>query len=170
MKYYKIIIMVMLLLAAAAGSRCHASDQNTDPNLKKPGKKQTCPVCGMFVSLYPDWIAAVEYNHGLIHYFDGAKDMFKYLFEMKKWAPGLNNRDITFIGVTDYYTLRVIDAKKAFFVIGSDVLGPMGHELIPVKTKEDALVFKQDHHGLRIMTFDEMTLDRVQNLDKAEFN
>ena len=162
------MIIIVLLTALASYSYTHASDQNTDLAIKKPGKKETCPVCGMFVSLYPDWTSAVAYNHGLVHYFDGAKDMFKYLFEMKKWAPGLSGQDIVSIGVTDYYTLKMIDGKKAFFVLGSDVLGPMGHEPIPLKTKMDAIVFKQDHFGLSITTFDEMTLERIQNLDKAK--
>lgn len=25
--------------------------------LPAPGPRDTCPVCGMFVSLYPDWVA-----------------------------------------------------------------------------------------------------------------
>ena len=40
-----------------------------------------------------------------------------------------------------------IDGKKAFYVIRSDIYGPMGHEFIPFSSKEDAQTFvvgKQD--------------------------
>jgi nitrous oxide reductase accessory protein NosL len=40
------------------------------------------------------------------------------------------------IGVTDYYRVQRIDAHKAYYVVGSDVLGPMGHELIPLETRQ----------------------------------
>lgn len=56
----------------------------------------------MFVSLYPDWVATVLYQDGHAHHFDGAKDLFKYLLELPKYAPGHTPTDITAIGVTDY--------------------------------------------------------------------
>ncbi|MEW8383487.1 MAG: nitrous oxide reductase accessory protein NosL, partial [Candidatus Thiodiazotropha taylori] len=48
--------------------------------LPNPGPKDTCPVCGMFVAKYPEWIGTVLYKDGHAHHFDGAKDLFKYLF------------------------------------------------------------------------------------------
>ena len=32
----------------------------------------------------------------------------------------------------EYYSLTRIDARAAWYVIGSGVVGPMGHELIPL--------------------------------------
>jgi nitrous oxide reductase accessory protein NosL len=58
-----------------------------------------------------------------------------------------------------------LDARKAFFVIGSDVYGPMGRELIPFFTKEDALVFKKDHNGTRILVFEQVTPAVIRKLD-----
>ena len=57
--------------------------------LPAPGPKDTCPVCGMFVSLYPDWVATVLYKDGHAHHFDGAKDLFKYLLNLPKYAPAM---------------------------------------------------------------------------------
>ncbi|HHH40277.1 MAG TPA: nitrous oxide reductase accessory protein NosL, partial [Sedimenticola sp.] len=56
--------------------------------LPKPGPRDTCPVCGMFVAKYPEWVATVLYRDGHAHHFDGAKDLFKYLHDMPRWAPG----------------------------------------------------------------------------------
>ncbi|MER2603690.1 MAG: nitrous oxide reductase accessory protein NosL, partial [Candidatus Competibacter phosphatis] len=56
------------------------SSARTEPlQLPAPGPQDTCPVCGMFVSLYPDWVATLVYKDGHAHHFDGAKDLFKYL-------------------------------------------------------------------------------------------
>lgn len=138
-------------------------------DIAKPGPKDTCPVCGMFVALYPEWIATVEYKDGAAHHFDGAKDLFKYLLDMKKWAPGRNKKEISSIRVTEYYSVARIDGQKAFYVIGSDVLGPMGHELIPLASREDAEEFLKDHKGKRIMTFDEVNLPLLTDLDHGKF-
>ena len=49
----------------------------------------------------------------------------------------------------EYYDMNMIDARKAFFVIGSDIYGPMGNELIPLATEEDARNLLKDHKGKR---------------------
>ncbi len=136
--------------------------------LPAPGPKDTCPVCGMFVSLYPDWVATVLYQDGHAHHFDGAKDLFKYLLELPKYAPGHTPTDITAIGVTDYYQVTRIDARNAWYVIGSDVLGPMGHELIPLTTAAEAEEFLKDHHGKRIVRFADVTPALLQALDQGQ--
>lgn len=136
--------------------------------LPAPGPKDTCPVCGMFVSLYPDWVATVLYQDGHAHHFDGAKDLFKYLLELPKYAPGHTPADIAAIGVTDYYQVTRIDARNAWYVIGSDVLGPMGHELIPLTTAAEAEEFLKDHHGKRIVRFADVTPALLQALDQGQ--
>lgn len=138
-------------------------------DLPKPGIKDTCPVCGMFVAKYPEWVGTVLYKDGHTHHFDGAKDLFKYLLDMPKWAPKDKAENIKSIGVTEYYELKLIDARKAFYVIGSDVLGPMGHELLPLATEDDAKEFMKDHKGKKIMRFDEVKMELLIKLDNGEF-
>lgn len=134
-----------------------------------PGPKDTCPVCGMFVAKYPEWIASAVYRDGHAHHFDGAKDLFKYLLDLPRWAPGHQLKNIRTIGVTEYYSLTRIDARQAWYVIGSDVLGPMGHELIPLETEADAREFMADHKGRRIVRFEDVKLELLQDLDDARF-
>jgi len=136
-----------------------------DPAPVKPSKKDKCPVCGMFVYKYPDWVGEVIFNDGTVAFFDGAKDLFKYYFDLKKYIPGKTQKDIAAIYVTEYYDLKLLDARKAFFVIGSDVYGPMGRELIPFFTKEDAEAFKKDHNGTRILVFKKVTPAVIRKLD-----
>ena len=135
----------------------------------KPGAQDLGPVCGMLVSKYPNWVATIAYNDGHAHHFDGAKDMFKFWFEPAKYAAGHKREDMAAIWVTDFYNLQPIDARKAWYVIGSDVLGPMGDEFVPLATKEDAADFRKDHKGKRILTFDQVTLELVLKVDDGKF-
>lgn len=120
----------------------------------KPGKGEKCPVCGMFAYKYPDWVAEIVFQDGSREVFDGAKDLFRYLFDMRRFGGSKSREAVAAVFVTDYYTLEPIDAKPAVFVIGSDVYGPMGKELIPFARREDAEEFLRDHGGTRIVAFD----------------
>lgn len=147
-----------------------AQSQTQTTEVPEPGLKDTCPVCGMFVARYPEWIATVLYGDGHADHFDGAKDLFKYLFDLPKWAPGRQAEDIQTIAVTEYYGLTRIPAREAWYVIGSQVLGPMGHELVPTASLEEAEELKRDHAGQRILRFDEVTPDLPARLDQGRFD
>lgn len=135
----------------------------------KPGSKDLCPVCGMIVSKYPNWVAVVTWKDGHAHFFDGAKDMFKFLFDLPKYAPGHRKEQITGIYVTDFYNLERMDGRKAVFVTGSDVLGPMGHELVPLANPADGADFHKEHKGKRTLRFEEVTQEIVNALDQGKF-
>lgn len=137
--------------------------------IPKPGAKDLCPVCGMLVSKYPNWVAVALYRDGHAHYFDGAKDLFKYLHEYSKYAPGHRKEDLAGLYVTEFYGLGKVDAKKAFYVTGSDVMGPMGHELVPLETRADAEEFLKDHKGKRIVTFEQLTPEQLAGVDNGRF-
>lgn len=159
-----------LLLAFLVLWTCGLPAQTTSLQVPEPGPKDTCPVCGMFVAKYPHWIASVVYRDGHAHHFDGAKDLFKYLFDLPKWAPGHSPDDIVTIAVTEYYGLSRIAARDAWYVIGSDVPGPMGHELVPLATAAEAQEFLSDHGGKKILRFDEVTPQVPANLDQGQFD
>lgn len=95
--------------------------------------------------------------------------MFKFLGDLAKYAPGHRKDDITGIYVTDFYNLERIDARQAIFVIGSDVLGPMGHELVPLASKADAHDFMKDHKGKRVLSFDMVKPEIPFSLDNGKF-
>ena len=131
----------------------------------KPAPGDKCPVCGMFVAKFQDWNAEIIFKDGSYAVFDGAKDMFKYYLELKRYNPSKTLGDIDSIYATDYYDLTLIDGTKAFFVIGSDVHGPMGRELIPFKEEGGARDFLKDHKGKAVLKFKEVTLEVIKKLD-----
>lgn len=131
----------------------------------KPAARDKCPVCGMFVAKYPDFVAQVIFQDGSYAVFDGVKDMFKYYLNLQKYAPGKRLEDIASIYVTDYYSLESVDGFTAWYVAGSDVFGPMGRELIPLAQRADAEEFMKDHRGTRIIRFADITREVIKTLD-----
>ena len=130
-----------------------------------PSAKDKCPVCGMFVAPYPNWVGGIVYKDGGRSYFDGPKDLFTYYFAPEKYGSGRKRADIAGIYVTEYYSVTAIDGRKAFFVVGSDVRGPMGKELVPFAKKTDADGFLKDHHGKKVLSFDESTPATLKSLE-----
>lgn len=133
-------------------------------------EKEKCPVCGMFVAKYPRWAAQIFYAHGDHEHkfsFDGVKDLMKFYFDPQKWGDYKVSIDmISKILVTDYYSQEGIDGMKAFYVIGSDVYGPMGNELIPFINLSDAKTFMEDHKGTKIIEFKDIIESEVYKLDE----
>ena len=119
----------------------------------------------MFVAKYPDWNAEIIFKDGSYAIFDGAKDMFTYYFDLKRYNPSKTLGDIDSIYVTDYYDLTWIDGARAFYVIGSDVYGPMGRELIPFREEAGAKDFLKDHKGKAVVKFREITLEVIKGLE-----
>ena len=143
------------------------SNMTTVEEAIKVPKESKCPVCGMFVAKYPKWVALIEVEKKK-HYFDGVKDMMKfYIFDVD--FP-YDRSKINKMEVTDFYTLKGIKAKEAFYVVGSDVFGPMGDELIPFATKESAQNFMNDHQGEKVLGFSAITAKLVMALDGIAYD
>ena len=123
----------------------------------RPGEKDRCSVCGMFVHKYQNWIATVVFEDGTYAFFDGPKDMFRYLGDMKKFNPDMSVGDVAQVYVTDYYTTEIVKAEEVFFILGSDVMGPMGKEFVVVSDEKNARSFMMDHGGNKMLRFDEVT-------------
>ncbi len=121
------------------------------------GKDEKCPICGMFVYKYPKWAAQIFYKESRLS-FDGVKDLMKFYLKEKPTAEK--------IVVTDYYSQKAIDAKTAYFVMGADIYGPMGSELIPFEHEEDAKSFYMDHQGKKIFKFEEITTLDIEKIDE----
>ena len=75
---------------------------------------------------------------------------------LQSWRGG--KTPATSLRVQDYYERRMHDGAEVRFMIGGDVVGPMGPDLVPV---EPALVSKfiQDHGAERALRLDEVTLE-----------
>jgi nitrous oxide reductase accessory protein NosL len=157
MKRIGIAVFLMFLVSSHAWAE--------EAKAIKHSKDDKCPVCGMFVAKYPDFLAQIVFKDGSYAVFDGVKDMMKYYLDLAKYNPSKKVEDIDSIVVTDYYGLKPIDGRKAYYVTGSDVYGPMGHELIPFEKEDDANEFMTDHLGKSLMRLDGVTADLLKSMD-----
>jgi copper chaperone NosL len=153
------IILTALLCLTFAGPALAAQKASGVP------KDAKCPVCGMLVAKYPDWNGTIVYRDGTTAYFDGPKDLLNFYLNPRKYEPAKKHGDIASITVKDYYSLAIIDARQAYFVVGSNVLGPMGKELIPFAKKSDADGFRADHLGRKQLRFSEVTLELLKSFE-----
>jgi nitrous oxide reductase accessory protein NosL len=66
--------------------------------------------------------------------------------------------------VLDYFSGASIDADSAWWVAGSDVIGPMGPALVALGSRSDAAAFVQRHGGrevFQIKTTDDVMWERL---------
>jgi len=160
-KMFQNIFITVLLIGSVTVTSAVAAD-SVPP---KPSKMDKCPVCGMFVYKYPDWTAEIVFEDGGVFFFDGAKDFFKFYFNLKMYHPHKTYKDIAATYVTEYYDVKLINAQDAFYVIGSDIYGPMGRELIPFESEADAREFMKDHKGKRVLKFKNIKSSVIDKLD-----
>ncbi|MEJ2690922.1 MAG: nitrous oxide reductase accessory protein NosL [Deltaproteobacteria bacterium] len=132
-------VLLFLLLQLPQTVRAQSSDQVTE--------KSRCAVCGMFVAKHPNWISRIEQEGQPTLFFDGVKDLMVYYFNPEKYGGQKVSADAKIL-VKDYYTLDWIDGRKAYFVGGSDVYGPMGNELIPFSVDAANAVASRTASGL----------------------
>ena len=150
-----------LLLAWLVPAIVRAADHLTVP--VAAGDK--CPVCGMFVAKYTDFLARVDFKDGSYAVFDGAKDMMKFLQNPAHYLPQKKGVRVHRILVTDYYEVKAIDGTRAFYVVGSNVYGPMGGELVPFESEADAHEFAHDHAAKEVLRFGQINQAVLAGLD-----
>ena len=109
-----------------------------------------CAHCGMRIAADSPFRTGATSASGGASSFDTPKCLFRWL----QSSAGSGARDIWAL---DYYRRERRDATTLFLVLGSDVLGPMGHDLVPVEGRERADRFSSEHHGTRVLAFSEIT-------------
>ncbi|MBI4793205.1 MAG: nitrous oxide reductase accessory protein NosL [Deltaproteobacteria bacterium] len=149
--------LLALLLSAATVAPGWAAP------LDKAGSSERCVVCGMFVAKYPNWVTQLLDKTGKVRFFDGVKDLMAFYFAPASFGADGKLTAVE-IWVKDYYTLEWLDGRQAFYVVGSDIYGPMGEEFIPFTDRAAADNFLKDHHGSRVLTFDEITAEMVESM------
>jgi copper chaperone NosL len=161
MKKWIVTVTILFLVFSVQGSIAAGPKAGEGVN-----QESRCPVCGMFVAKYPQWLTQVNMSDGSAEVFDGVKDMMAYYFSPQQFgaAKGITVGEIS---VRTYYSQAWVDGKKAMFVIGSDVYGPMGHELIPFDNQAEAESFLKDHHGSKMYSFSEITPELIEAIRKG---
>ena len=71
--------------------------------------------------------------------------------------------DLAAVWVKDFNSGKWIDGTKAYFVVGSKMMGPMGKELIPFADHAAAMKFHQEQGG-NMMMYAEITPEVLKSL------
>lgn len=127
------------------------------PDGSKLDLSQTCPVCEMKLESSVVGPAAIVFKDGKVVGFDGPADMFKYLLSPEKYAYDPANMKHQY--VTEHGTKKFIDAKQAFYVVGTEMKAVMGPELMVFAAKADAEKFNAENKGKKVVASSEITLD-----------
>ncbi len=122
-------------------------------------KNTTCLVRHTKVYKNPKWIAKIEVRNGKTVYFSSPKSMFEFYHRPGKWFDvGVKNeRDFSKIVVTDYATVKPINAETALYVYGSSATSPAGDDLVAFENEAVAKKFAAEQNGKRILKFDEVS-------------
>lgn len=131
------------------------SDQALSPEVN-----HDCSFCGM-PTQEPDM---VQWNGHLVHqggesWFCSPRCLLLTVKDSGKAPQGIQKLELK-----DYYTTQVIMAQEAFFVTGSDVLGPMGHDLVPFSDEASAQEFLKEHQGEAMYPFEEISLELIKQV------
>lgn len=159
---FYLFVPVLFLSMNLVGS---AAAQTVDlPDGSKFDLSAMCPVCNMKVgggSLGP---AAVVFRDGKVVGFDGPGDFFRYL--LAPTERGFDPGNVKNLFVTDYGTKTFVDAKQAFYVLGSDIDESMGLEAVPFSKKEDAEKYSAEHKGKKVSSYSGVSLEDLKSPKK----
>ncbi|HSQ65434.1 MAG TPA: nitrous oxide reductase accessory protein NosL [Polyangiaceae bacterium] len=123
-------LLAMLLAIVLAAVACKGS---------APGDR--CARCGMKIAQGSAWTAQVDARR-----FDTPR------CALSTWLADGKKGDVR---VQDYYDRAWHPASDVRFVVGSDVVGPMGPELVPVDAAR-VEKFEKDHGGKRALALAEI--------------
>lgn len=114
-----------------------------------------CPVCGMFPVKRPQTAAAMMLADGRTFYFCGNGCLLRTWRNATTYL-NVPPESIRRMVVRDYFSGSSLDAQEAWWVAGSDVIGPMGKALVALSTEEDVARFKERHGGARVFQLSQM--------------
>ncbi|MFA6196434.1 MAG: nitrous oxide reductase accessory protein NosL [Sulfurimonas sp.] len=152
----KKLITGMLLASTFTFTTLLTADDSYTMNYDK---NTTCLVRQFKVYKEPKWVSKVNLSNGKEIYFSSPKSMIEFYLRPGKWDDiGVKSEeDFKEILVTDFATMKPIDAKGAFYVYGSNVISPAGDDLVPFATYDAAKNFAKEHNGKRVLHLNEIS-------------
>ncbi|MBL0714829.1 MAG: nitrous oxide reductase accessory protein NosL [Desulfosarcina sp.] len=160
------------ILAGAANARSDGPRPGKLPldprNRMQISPADRCPVCAMRPIKYPRFAAAIRLKDGTSFYFCSAGCMLKAWLRPDVFLGG--RPEILQLPVAlDYFTGRPLDAREAFWISGSDVIGPMGPALVPLQQSDHIAAFRRRHGSARVFRLEELNQDNWEALTGKPF-
>ncbi|MCJ7765079.1 MAG: nitrous oxide reductase accessory protein NosL [Thiovulaceae bacterium] len=107
----------------------------------------------------PRWVSKITLTNGKELFFSSPKSMLEFYYHPGKWFDiGVKSEDdFKDVLVTDYETMKPINAKGAFYVYGSSDTSPAGDDLVPFGSYDAAQRFAKQNNGTRVLAFTEIS-------------
>ncbi len=149
-------------------SACNPVEIAAVPEEIKPGT--ACSMDGMILADFPGPKAQIHYASGKPDFFCDTVEMFSIYLkpEEQKRITGIFTQDM---GKTDWETPQGnwIDARQAYYVLGSSKTGSMGPTLASFSEQKAAEAFSTQYGG-KVLRFDEVTLEMSDLSGGAQHN
>lgn len=129
-----------------------STTSSTAPHVIETHKE--CPLCGMIPAKYPLFNCQIIFEDGTYEAFDSAAGLLVYLYFPDK--TGFEVKKVKKIYFKDYLQETWLDADSTWFVVGSEILGPMGIEFLPVCSEKLAIDLKNREQGAAIVPFNKI--------------
>ncbi|HTN33789.1 MAG TPA: nitrous oxide reductase accessory protein NosL [Marinobacter sp.] len=151
-------VCVILALSACSGGEEVAIAKPAPVHIEQGDE---CHVCGMVITNFPGPKAeAFKERDQAVRKFCSTREMFVWMLQ-----PENRDRNHTLyvhdMAQTEWDSpddTALIDAREAFYVVGSDKNGAMGPTLASFSAEADAHAFMSQHGG-HVLRFDEVTLE-----------
>jgi len=116
---------------------------------------------------YPSWVSKIKLSSGKELLFSSPKSMFELYFRPGRWYDLNIKKESDFLQliVTDFNTLKPIDAKGAFYVYGSKMIAPSGDDLPAFSSYNEAKKFMKKYNGSRVLSFDRVNYGLIKLLN-----
>lgn len=169
---------VLLTCTLAGFVIAGCSKENTNPTSSKappsrsplpadgnptPTEDDRCPMCAMRVLDHPEWVGAIQLADGSTYYTCSVRCTLATSMNSDKFL-GVAKEQVTRVRVPHYLAKgKSLDAEKAWYVIDSDVRGPMGLALLTAASEDEAKTLVERHRG-RVIARKDVTMDVLKDL------
>lgn len=126
--------------------------------IKEPTEKDSCTVCGMYPASYPKQNCQIWAMDGTTLHFCSTQCMVNFNASPSKYVKKQTKTKMSW--VTLFSDGIYESAIGAYYVVGSQVNGPMGKEAIPFKIKKNAEEFVKTNGG-KIVSYSKLTPELV---------
>lgn len=168
--FVKRLALPLLLIIALLLSACGESDPETLAAAQPIEAGDSCHVCGMLIGEHPGPKGeAFLDRQGEALKFCSTMDLFAFLKQPEN-ETRLSHAYVHDIGVTPWgepSDEAFIRAEEAWYVVGHDRRGAMGHTLASFAEQADAEAFR-DEHGGELVAYEEIDLDLLGRLGRGE--
>jgi nitrous oxide reductase accessory protein NosL len=158
MRYFLFLILLLSL---------SYSNENEVDSTKNIWQNRLDPVYLLDVKKYPRFSTEMVLKNGKKIEFVSVKSMMNFYFHPEKYPEYRvkSREEISQMFVKDYLSGEKIDAKDAWYIFGSRLIGPHGDDLIPLSSQTKVELFMKKYGGSRVLKIDKFTFGLIKYLD-----